>query len=568
MYPLTVLFMLLRPSAFCVVLVFATLTTYAQRPTRPGNATPGDGQVEDAEITIEKDRKIELPQQNRNFEKIPPLSTTKGDSKITYQFPDRKLSVGNPRFNPTVQPLPSQAEDEGGYTNYLRVGAGNYGRILAEGNLNSRADLPYGVTIKFRHNSTATGPVDDKNSATSEQMVSLGGKYLSTNFKLDGTLGYDRSQFYFYGYRRGLNLPTPERRNIEQVLSKFSAGVGIENTNQAALIDYSLRTKITSLTTRTTATELDWGTNFKATWPLSDHFLAHLAADAYVTQRTDSLTDNRNLFRVKPTFQYKSDQFNVTVGFNAVHETDARQKIAATHGYPVVNVDFAPSPALHFFVGFDGDVVRNTLTNFLTENEFLVRKVTLLNSNRLREFYGGSKGRIAGGFSYEARIGLATYRNLYVFNNAKPDTSRFEILYDSGESNVLNVTAQLNYQSGELWRSFLKLDAFSYSLKTLEKPWHRPAFTLNWNNTITVSKKLIINADAYFLAGLSSKNFVSNRVAQLPNILDLNLKTTYLLTDRFAAFVSLNNLLGKNYERYQYYPRQGLNFLVGVSYSF
>ena len=551
----------------CLLLPFFALTLLsgiAQRPI----AQPGEGQVENAEITIEKNRKIELPEQNRNFEKIPPLPQSKVDSKITYQFPDRKLSIGNPRFNPTVQPLPATAANESGYSNYVRAGAGNYGRILAEASLSSRADLPYGLTVRFRHNSTATGPVDGKNSATSQQEIALAGRYMASNFRLDGQVGFDRNQFYFYGYGLRPNQPTPERSAIQQTLNKFSIGVGIQNTNQESPIDYVLKTRLTSLSTRTNATELDWGTNLNGSWKLSDTFLAHVGADAYVTQRTDSLTDQRNLFRVKPTFQYKGEQLNVTVGFNAVHETDARRNLSVTHGYPTLNVDFAPVPALHFFVGFDGDVIRNTLTHFLSENEFLGRKADLLNTNKLREFYGGSKGALGNGFSYEARVGLATYRNFYVFNNGTRDSTRFEVLYDLGEANVLNVSAQVSYQSGELWRSSLKVDAFSYDLSTLEKPWHRPAFTTTWNNTVTFSKKLIINADAYYLAGLSGKNFPRNRVIDLPNILDLNLKTTYLFTDQISAFVSLNNLLGRSYQRYLYYPRQSLNFLAGLSYSF
>lgn len=550
-----------------LLLPFFALTSlvgFAQRPT----TQPGEGQVENAEITIEKDRKIELPEQNRNFEKIPPLPQSKADSKITYQFPDRKLNIGNPRFNPTVQPLPASVANEVGYGNYLRAGAGNYGRIMAEGSLTSRAELPYGLTVRFRHNSTASGPVDGKNSATSQQEINVGGRYLASGFRLDGNVGFDRNQFYFYGYGLRPNQPTPERSTIQQTLNKFSIGVGIQNTNQESAIDYSLKTKLTALNTRTNAAEVDWGTNLNGTWKLSDTFLAHLAADAYVTQRTDSLTDRRNLFRVKPTFQFRGEQLSVTVGFNAVHETDARRNLSVTHGYPTVNVDFAPAPNLHFFVGFDGDLVRNTLTNFLSENEFLGRKVDLLNTNKLREFYGGSKGTPGNGFSYEARVGFATYQNFYVFNNGTKDTTRFDILYDRGDANVLNVSAQVAYQSGEIWRSSLKVDAFSYDLSTLEKPWHRPAFTTTWNNTVTFSKKLIINADAYFLAGLSGKNFPRNRLVNLPNIVDVNLKTTYLFTDQISAFVSLNNLLGKNYQRYLYYPRQGLNFLAGLSYSF
>ena len=54
----------------------------------------------------------------------------------------------------------------------------------------------------------------------------------------------------------------------------------------------------------------------------------------------------------------------------------------------------------------------------------------------------------------------------------------------------------------------------------------------------------------------------------LKPIIDLNLKFTYLLSDHWDVFVSANNILNKSYQRYLYYPTQGVNFLGGMSYSF
>ena len=71
-----------------------------------------------------------------------------------------------------------------------------------------------------------------------------------------------------------------------------------------------------------------------------------------------------------------------------------------------------------------------------------------------------------------------------------------------------------------------------------------------------------------FLEGLQGKNFVTNRIQKLPTIWDANLKIDYFLGSQFAAFVSLNNIVGQNYQRYLYYPSQGLNFLGGITYSF
>jgi outer membrane receptor protein involved in Fe transport len=50
--------------------------------------------------------------------------------------------------------------------------------------------------------------------------------------------------------------------------------------------------------------------------------------------------------------------------------------------------------------------------------------------------------------------------------------------------------------------------------------------------------------------------------------LDLGLGAEYRITDRFSAFLKLNNLLNQGYERWYNYPVQGLNVLAGVGFSF
>ena len=70
------------------------------------------------------------------------------------------------------------------------------------------------------------------------------------------------------------------------------------------------------------------------------------------------------------------------------------------------------------------------------------------------------------------------------------------------------------------------------------------------------------------LTGLKGKNFKSNVEESLPMIFDLNFKFTYVITDQLNLFVSANNVLNKNYQRYLYYPQQGVNFLAGLSFSF
>ena len=551
-------------------LLFVSASLLAQQQPRPTQPVK-EGEVDNQEITVEKSRKIELPPANRLFNKIPSVKPSAEQRKLTYEFEDRKLTVGDPRINTTVlSPATTQTDETPAFTNYVKLGAGNYSSFYGEGFGAYNALSNLALEGSLRHLSSGIGPVDGKNSAQSDTRARATGKFLTDAFKFQADLGFDRNAYRFYGYSREFAArPGFNPDALRQRLNTVNFRLGIENANSDNAIDYSLRTGITNLRDLFNASETDWGTNFSGSLGITDNVFALVSADAYVTQRTDGpLVDNRNLFRVKPTFKYTSDLLTITAGLNAVNETDRRQGINGTRAFPVVDVDVAPVANIHFFAGVDGDINRNTLRSFLTDNKWLAPEVRLLNTVKSLDIYGGSKGALGGGFSYEGKVSYATYRNFSTFNNNAPDTTKFEVLYDRGTARVLTISAQLAYAQKDKFRSTLKGDFFRYGLDELPEAWGRPRLAGTWTNSYVLNKKLFVTADLYFFEGIKNRNTVSNLTYTLKPIYDANLKIDYFLGKQVSAFVSINNIFGQNYQRYLYYQQQGLNFLGGISYSF
>jgi hypothetical protein len=533
-----------------------------------------EGEVKNEEVVVEKSRKIEMPQATRIFDKVASPKYDNSKRSFEYQFVERKLQIGSSKFAPQLSPYESVAKkDEPAYENFVRAGAGNYGRLYGEFFLHKTNDEGTMLGITGRHNSSSLGPVDGENSANGEQYVKLFGKYLTNTFKLDAALDYNRQNYHFYGYRKFPNVAVIAD-SIRQTLNKYGFEFGAENTDKAAIIDFGIRSRVSYLTDRYDASELDWSSKFHASLGITDNFVSLLNGEAYISQRVDGpfkQKNNRNVFKIKPTFVYKNKSLNVMAGLNVAVESDNAHGLNRTKGFPVVQVDFVPIGGIHVFAGIDGDIQRNTLGTFLKENQWLAPQVNLLNTEKSQEYYIGTKGGLMGGFSYEAKVSLGKYRNFYAINNSPADTSKFIVQYDTLNTvNVTTFTGQINYQMQDFWRSFLKLDYYIYGMKDgmLPTAWHRPNLIANWSNSIIFKKKLIISTDFYLLTGISGKNFVSDSEVKLPAIIDLNSKFTYQLSDRISAFVSLNNILGQNNQRYLYYKQQGLNFLVGVSFSF
>ena len=550
----------LRGSLFLLTLGFSSTFVYAQR-----------GEIESQTYEIVKEKSIEFAPANRIFDKVQPVQAASGQKKVAYEIIDPQINIASPKLTPSVGVSSDEKERQSQpdvLSNYIKLGAGNYGRFLGEAFVGGRPSEDLVVNAQLKHLSAATGPVDEKNSANGATNFRLGGKYIRSTYKVEAALDYDRKNYYFYGYK-----PQPEgvvvnRDSLRQTINQFGVSLGFENTDASVAVDYSVKTSLNTLRDRYDASELDWGTKLNASVPISESFHALLEADAFVSQRVDRLTYNRNLFRVKPTFKYTSDIFSVTAGLNAVNETDNELRINKTKAYPVLNIDVIPITGVHVFAGWNGDIVRNTLKSMLSENQWLGPNVLIVNTEKNSELYAGVKGETGTGLNYEGKVAYTQYKNFYNFNNSLADTSKFSILYDPLKTKVLTISGQAGYNFNELFKTSLKVNYFDYSVGALEEAWHRPDLTLNWFNALTISKKLFVTADFYMLKGIKAKNFQSGEVTKLPVISDLNFKIDYLLTKNFSAFVSINNVLGKQYQRYQYYPQQGLNFIGGLSFSF
>ncbi|UTA66210.1 TonB-dependent receptor [Emticicia sp. 21SJ11W-3] len=539
-------------------------------------AMPALAQLDD-DVVITKDRKVELPPANRVFEKIPALKPTSEEKTMRYTFFDRKpKGVEEVKFNPNVVAPEGTKNNEEleTYNNYATLGAGNYGRLLGEVFLNSNQENNLIIGVHAYHNSTARGPVDDKNSSNMYSKAEITGKYLAEKFQLNAGLNYNRDQYYFYGYQRPRE--DLDRKDIRQVLNTVQFNVGFENTAPNARVDYGIKTYIRSLKNIYEAQETDWGSSFRAYFPIiTEKFVAGVDAEAYVTQRTDDVVDKRNLFRVTPTFKLNFRNFGANIGFKAVNEFDEVKKINRTMGFPMVELIYKHKGMLFFYAGLDGDIIRNTLGSMLNENPYLKSRVSLLNTEKNKEIYIGTKGDLSKGLSYNLRAATGNYKNLYFFNNYSPDfgdalgdTAKFNILYETESTRYYNVTLQLNYQLAEVWRTNLKVDYNNYETKAYEKPFHRPAVITKWGNSFFVTDKFLANLDLYYFGKTFAKNPTTDAIVTNKDIVDVNTEFDYLFSKQFTAFVKLNNLLGRKYERFLYYPQQGLNFLVGVNFSF
>lgn len=568
---------------YTAILAFLALSTsvFAQK------------KVVNEEINITKDREVSVPKASKITEKIPALETGNAGKKMNYSFFDRKpTGIEEVDFNPvTPNPIDKKTKTNEkvlGFDNYVKIGIGNYGRIFGEAFINSPQNQKFVYGLTALHNSTSKGPIHGKLSGQGLTKIGLNGKYFQPTFELNMDLGYENRRYHFYGYDTTKNYEY-DKADLRQRLNLFKFQAGIQNTKPNPKIDYKLSTGVYSLHDNYDASELDWGTHLNTFFPImEDKIKAIVNAEAYITQMSSSQSENptrrRNLFRIEPAFNFDFGAFSAKVGYKVVSQEDKYIDQSNTKGYPTATLTYKTPSLLYFFAGIDGDIVRNTMRSFLNENPWLKEQLTIQNTYKDREYFLGARGDLFSGFSFNTKLSYGKYRDLYYFDQYDGTTfspngetvlyvTKFDMVYDKEIVDFFNASVELTYSGFDIWKPNLKFDYNYYEKGSFEKPLHRPAVNARFGNNITITDRLVSTIDFYYIGGifarhtgnLSGEYNVGNAITQLDDIFDLNAEFTYLFTDNFAGFVKLNNILGKNYQRYYNYPQLGLNFMVGIN---
>ncbi len=555
----------------CLLLSVISYVAYAQQ--QPWSE---EGEIEDAEVIIEKDREIELPKANRNFERVPPLPVQKPQIDVSYRFVD--LTPQLPDVTPQIRvlkvkepPLPKL------YGNYAKAGIANYITPYLELFVNNTRSKDYSYGLHFRHLSSRLGPVDQGNSGNSDTRLMLNGKYFAKNHTFSAEAGAERERYHYYGYAPSLEL---DRDSIRQNFTIGHFRAGLQKSRANAPVAYAMNVSFDRISDRFGATENQLGLDLKAGFKISDQLSLNIESETYLMgwQRYSfaapeaSSSISRNLVKFKPYFRYKTSEGNAgleaTAGFNIAYENDTILNGNRLHFYPNLWFTYYLGQQVRLYAGVDGDIQKTSWLDLTRENPYLSSDVGLAHTNRVFAFHGGLRGRVSSILGFHAGLQAGSYKNLYFFANSARDSTRFDVLYDTDNTFLLNLFGEINISSSERLKSALRADYYVYTTNEVAEPWHRPSFQLSLLADYMLYEKIIFNAELMVLTGIEGLNQASNTQRKLDSVADLSFKTDYLFSDRFSAFLQLKNIFAQNYERYLNYPSRGIMVMLGATYSF
>jgi hypothetical protein len=442
-----------------------------------------------------------------------------------------------------------------------------YGEFFIN-NTRSR-DMAYGAHLKHL---SSSGTLDSTgNAGWSDNNASIYGKKFYKKHTLTGDLNYVRNVIHYYGYNTNTYSLTPEFTRqryqlIEPKLVLQSHYTDSTHTNHTIGLSYYNLQNLHNEVENNIKASADLSTFLnkeKVNLGISTDFYNH-------KQSSDTLNDL--IISLAPSFEAGGKKWKAVVGLKGT--IDNFKGKTRFYGFPQLNVEYDVYESMVIpYVGATGGLIKNSLRSLSNENPFIRPSINYVNTNNKYKLFAGLKGNLSSNTSYDVGGSYAQMDSLYFYNidySASSFANRFDVLYDN--ASVVNVNGALHYQVREKMHFIAKGNYYLYKTKTLTRAFHKPDYDLTLSAIYNLKSKIILRGDVFAIgkqwanSGPSDGSKAALVPKQIDGLVDVNLEAEYRYSKMLSFFVRANNIANQRYYRWERYPSQRFNFMVGVTF--
>jgi hypothetical protein len=520
------------------------------------------GDIEDTQVIIEKNREIELPRANRKFDKVPPIQNT-SDLPDRIDFTIKEIQPTLPVIKPRIRVLTVKSEKLNKlYGNHVKAGLGNYGATYLDGYFTNKRNKTTSIGAKIHHLNYGNGPVDDKNSGWGEQSVDLFGKLIGEGIVFKGGVFYDRQKSFLYGYPEEL-AESIDRDSIKRNVQDFGLGFQLQDKDKEDAFAYSLGSDFHYTTASYDVNEVLWNFDLATSYQLTEQWSGSIGLNGFLANYTRG---NRSIIRIDPTVGYQMfDNLTLSAGLNIVNESEPNDEYNKLRVLPHAEGTFQPTNSILIKAGFKGDVEAFTFNQLGFENPYFStlyvqpliqyaeqhfienNEFTLVNTVVPFKFYGDIEGSLGNNLAFLAGFSIANPKRLPVYQYA--GNGSFNVNYYLSTVNIVNFHAGVSASFANDLSISSRIDLYNYDTPIAgEVLPNRPSLIFN-----TAFPEEAVNDSAEEYEG---------------SIIDLGISLEYYFTKRATAFIQTNNLISKEYQYWFNYPNRGFQIMIGGSYSF
>jgi len=530
------------------------------------------GEIEDAQIIIEKDKPLTLPRATRLYEKTEVLPVSDDQVEVDYDLSQPSYSFEAYRFDLPKKEYNGVSKREH-YDNYIKAGFGNYVSPLVQGYF-SKADENNKMGLYINHESFGKGPVRGKGSAYGHSEALFQGSFKAGELLFKPSVNYEREAFYFYGYDQPavelVSKTTPFISN--KINGNYFAFAPKITSGPKSKLNYYFNPDI-SYTSMNVAgsSAFNQESNFNIAAGSDFEIKKNLRADVglgyqYLAYKS-GISQNRSILKVAPGVLFDKNDLKLRVGADLAVSSDSAGSGSSVNVYPNIESNYKINQELAFYGKIKGGMIAQSLYKTRQSCRYLEDSLTLNNQNNKVSLDFGLSYQFIPKVVIEPFIRYSMTSNKALVGVSANDSSRFVLLYDGGNFQQTDFGASVTYATE---RSVLtaRLMYSSYSTDKLSQAWYLPATQVKINYSQKLTESLNITSYMIVMDGIQAMQPVSAGVTQLNTIVDFGLGATYEINKAFSAFVDGQNLFNQNYQRYLNYPSRGLSAKLGFIYRF
>jgi hypothetical protein len=503
--------------------------------------------------------------------------------------------------------LPSKGNAEGVerakeiqlFKNYATLGVGNYGTLNAELYVTDDLNNNEYVGGMFRHQSSQGGikkmVLTDSFYDTAINLI-YGSNEQDMAWNINA--GYQNQMYNWYGLPASFgNSLTPLESsalingiNPQQSYNTISAGGSIA-FEEGIVKDVNLELTHFSDAFSSSENRFLLAPIFKfdvmdesiKTKVIVDYLDGSFKKNYFETNTADINYGFTNL-GIVPSFVMKRDDWTIDIGAGLVYSMGKENNTNKFYVYPSVTASYkVVGDLMIFYASAIGNLQQNTYNSFADGNPFVSPTLYIKPTNELYDVHAGLKGKLASTVSYDIKASYIYDENKALFKSNDYDEKNTNANYAFGNSfQVIYDDMKIMHFYGEIKADLAKgitveVDGTfsSYSNKIQSEAWNLPSIQFNSTLDFAVTEKWFAGVNLFYVgerkdqqANTDIINIVAPGPIILEGYLDLNANVRYKYSERFTAYLKVNNITNKGYQKWLNYPVQGFQILLGGNYKF
>jgi hypothetical protein len=548
-----------------IILLFFYNISYSQN---------NEGEIEDAQILIEKNSSIVLPKVDKIINKINSNVYTLDREDIQFSYLNYLIINDNKKIDKFIR---LESENNNISKNNIRLQVGNYKSFLIHGKSKIYEYNNWSSYFNLYHKSNFKGIYHENNSRFNESDFDLYLKHSKRNNTFDALLNFKKIITGYYGYLENFNKV--DFNDIKINTSKYSIDYGYSYSNKKILGRIENKN---SFYKDLLYDEYNNIINLKINYLLSKklNFLIAFNNDYYHLNSFDKLIINT--YNLSGLVKYNVENFYLLIGGKLNRSSKSYKGKSKNFGgiYPIVNLKYKLNN-LSFNVNYGGGLFANKYSEKIYSNPFIYDPFIFGKLNNTNEKFNiktsveyqlNNNGNIKLSYSKKALSGFTNY----IYNNKGnyPVTTPIYlytlIRYDEDTyisqinfSFKFPINSYINPSFDFVFREF---DNEEYKYDLDADVLYKPKYNLNIKNEILYNR-LKSNIGVHLLLDSYAMDFNSN-IININDYINLYLYSNYQLNDKISFELDINNILNKRNEFYFMYPELGFNAMAGILLKF